>query len=85
MEPDALQWFNKKLRFKMLPIIAANFEMQTGDLWLKEASLIKFSAHGDGPAFRSTTMHRDSCLISFNILLNSPSDFTGGQSAHPIV
>jgi hypothetical protein len=48
-----------------------------GQLKLIDLFLVKYEVDGEGGQ-RSLDLHSDGSLLSFNILINDPSDFTGG-------
>ncbi|KAI8904677.1 hypothetical protein EDD86DRAFT_194539 [Gorgonomyces haynaldii] len=57
----------------LIPHIASLYGFGPGDLKLLDLFFVQYSNRQ--PELKA---HRDGCLISFNILLNDPSEFDGG-------
>ena len=68
-------WMNATVQDTILPIIAAEFSVTLGDLFMKDLFIVKYDIEGQ----RSLPEHRDSSQITFGIALNQiGEDFVGG-------
>ena len=71
-------WLQAKLRSHILPALASQFGIQsTDELWLEDAFLIKYEAHGQ----RGLGVHADDSELSFTVLLADPKSFEGGGTS----
>ena len=86
--PPLLRWFNRVLQQRLLFLLASKFGLAATDLRVKEAVVIRYS-RGEKQTNNTTVscayqprtgvpLHRDSSVISLNVLLNPPSQFEGG-------
>ena len=76
-----------KVRERVLTLIARHYEFATHwDLFFKDLFFVKYEVDPlvEGKGVSSETyqtkleLHRDGCIVSFNILLNRETDFEGG-------
>lgn len=60
------------------PMLCGCFDISAQHLWPADVFIIKYDASPGSTARRSVATHKDSSVISFNILLSPTGDFTGG-------
>jgi hypothetical protein len=79
---------------RLYPLLARQYGLAgAGELWLKELVVIKYQPRLGTPLAAPPTIthaapdgvarHRDSSVLSFNVLLSLPTDFAGGGTLFP--
>ncbi|KAI9202837.1 uncharacterized protein BJ171DRAFT_426007 [Polychytrium aggregatum] len=73
--PEALQEFvRSSLTERVLHTSGSTLGFEHGDLAFVDLFFVRYEASGQ----RMLSPHTDGCLLSFNVLLNSPNEFEGG-------
>jgi hypothetical protein len=68
------EWVRRECEARVFPVLAARYGLQsTGLLSFRDLFFVDYIAPSDG-----TGMHADGSLLSFNLLLNSHTEFEGG-------
>ena len=71
------EWLNGKLREVIWPALAAQFGLNTSELWLQDAFVVRYEPDGQ----RGLAPHLDDSELSFNIALSDPDAFSGGGTS----
>ena len=73
-----LPWLDEhmalQLHERILPAVAALFEVDVTHLWMRDLFLVKYAMDGQ----RSLRAHTDASPYSFVVLVSDPTDFEGG-------
>ena len=67
-------WLHNWVRRVVFPPLATHFDLEVDCLNFNDLFIVKYTTTGQA----SLEPHRDGCLFSFNILLNSEQEFDGG-------
>ncbi|KAI8921643.1 hypothetical protein BC831DRAFT_476196 [Entophlyctis helioformis] len=76
LQPDLAAFIVSSLTDRVLGPAAAATGFLPSDLVFLDLFIVLYDADHGGQ--RSLDEHTDGCLLSFNVLINAPSDFTGG-------
>ncbi|KAF7731506.1 hypothetical protein EC973_009270 [Apophysomyces ossiformis] len=75
MDKNGPLWYLvEQVKTRLFGKLARHFGFQPSDLSFRDFFLVKYSADAQA----GLAMHTDGCLISFNILINTPNEFEGG-------
>jgi hypothetical protein len=88
------RWLGQLLAERLYPLLRRLYRLRRGqELWLKELVVIKYEAPAAAgaaappepaqAAVAGVAPHRDSSVLSFNVLLSVPAEYAGGGTAFP--
>ncbi|OEU06443.1 hypothetical protein FRACYDRAFT_254460 [Fragilariopsis cylindrus CCMP1102] len=74
--PKATKLWNSKIQDKVLPVVAAQYDIPIDDLELVDLFIVKYTGGGgiDGQQQDSLDLHMDGSMISFNVALSEYND-----------
>ena len=81
--PAAVAVWNGTVRDLVLPAVAHHHGRPLASLRLRDVFIVKYT--GDGAAQNALRLHRDASVLSFNLALSSPTDYTGGGTTIPLL
>eukprot|EP00940_MAST-03C_sp_MAST-3C-sp2_P000509 g509.t1 len=70
-------WVRSSLKSRLWPALARRHGLLVDSFTFQDLFFVKYSA-ATKASQRGVGVHRDGCVVSFNILLNSADDFEGG-------
>ena len=71
-------WIRQTLRDRLFPELSRRHEFEDDSFTFRDLFFVKYSALNGSTGQRGVGIHRDGSIVSFNVLLNSESEFTGG-------